>query len=317
MFHGEPVEEQEEEQYLLFVSMTRARDRLILTRAAKDGEKELQRSSLLPGEGAEGETPWAVLPLPDQPGCPLPPAPIRLHVAPIVRYPLPASSLDTYDDCPRRYLYQYGYQLYDDLSPYLRMHQTISDSVRALLKAHQSGTVPGSEEELSDLIWQIFAAHEMTEVLYARDYFDEALSHVRRLWEDLQEGTVQPVDINQYVTLERPAGAVEIRVDQVVQEGDSPRWVRTRSGRERDDDHLDRRIMLYALAYDAEVGSPGNLSLHYTSTGTMRDASPRKEVLERHTQKIDQLLEQMAAGKWHPQPGQQCATCSFNLICPV
>ena len=41
---------------------------------------------------------------------------------------VPASSIDTYGDCPRRYLYQYGYQLYDDLSPYLRMHQTIREA---------------------------------------------------------------------------------------------------------------------------------------------------------------------------------------------
>ncbi len=41
----------------------------------------------------------------------------------MTRTPIPATSLETYERCPRQYLYQYGYQLYDDLSPYLRMRR--------------------------------------------------------------------------------------------------------------------------------------------------------------------------------------------------
>ena len=233
--------------------------------------------------------------------------------------PVPASSLDTYEKCPRRYLYQYGYQLYDDVSPYLRMHQAIRDAVAELTLLARDGALPPDRQALDDLLWRIFARRELEDVLYARDYFHEALGHVRQVWNDLRAGAIPVADVDRTFVLQRPTGAIAVHVDRIEQAPTGPRWIRVKSGRAGTDDHLDTRIMLYTLAYNQAYGSPGHpaIALHYTATGDTRSASPRPDVLERHTEKIDALLAGIVAGRWQPKPGQQCATCPFNLICPV
>jgi ATP-dependent DNA helicase UvrD/PcrA len=109
--HGDPSDDFQEERYLLYVAMTRARDQLILSRAAARGEKPVKRSPLLPG-GAEGtDAPWPILRRATRGPCPEPFDTPRLVVAPIMRTPIPATSIETYERCPRQYLYQYGFQL--------------------------------------------------------------------------------------------------------------------------------------------------------------------------------------------------------------
>ncbi len=51
--HGAPVSDSQEERYLLYVAMTRARDQLVLSRAVLRGDKAVKRSLLLP-EGLDG-----------------------------------------------------------------------------------------------------------------------------------------------------------------------------------------------------------------------------------------------------------------------
>lgn len=107
--HGTPSAAHDEERYLLYVAMTRAQDRLVLSRTAARHNKPLARSSLLPG-GPNGATaPWPVRTLPPlQVHTPITPT-LMIHHTPTITMPIPASSLDTYAECPRRYLYQYGY----------------------------------------------------------------------------------------------------------------------------------------------------------------------------------------------------------------
>jgi hypothetical protein len=83
----------------------------------------------------------------------------------------------------------------------------------------------------------------------------------------------------------------------------SPRWVHMRSGREKDNDRLSERIMLYALAYQETHGQEGDIVIQYTATGSTRGATPQKKVLENHTKTIDILLAGIAAGAWAPKVG--------------
>jgi DNA helicase-2/ATP-dependent DNA helicase PcrA len=249
--------------------------------------------------------------------CPQPFAAPRLNVSPITQMPIPATSLETYERCPRQYLYQYGFQLDDDLSPYLRMQQTIRDVVQDLTQRAEDGTLPGDEERLLAITWQVFADHEMTEVLYHDDYFNEAFGHVTRVWRDLG-GDAYPRDaVDRRYTVRRPAGEISVWVDRVEAGAAGTRWVRAHSGRERENDHLSTQIMLYALAYQQEHAVDGEIALHYSATDLLRPATPRPDVLVAHTAQIDALLEGIRAGNWSPAPGSQCTTCPFNLICPT
>ncbi len=316
MIHGALGDDVQDERYLLYVAMTRARDRLVLSYARTRNGKPATRSSLLPGSMDGAGAPWPVRQIPHGRPCRVPARPLRLTVAPLTRSPIPASSLETYKACPRSYLYQYGYQLYDDRSPYLRMHQTIRQVVQELSQRARDGLLPQDEQELRDLTWSVFATHELPDALYSEDYFAEAFRHIQHVWQDLRASGRAPDDLNQIFVVGRPSGAVSVRVDRMDQQADGSRWVRTRSGRAGDNDHLNLQIMLYALAA-RDQGVDGEIMLHYTATGTMKRATPRPDVLTNHTAEIDDLLAGIQAGHWEPRPGPACATCAFNLICPA
>jgi DNA helicase-2/ATP-dependent DNA helicase PcrA len=315
--HGAPGDDLQEERYLLYVAMTRARDQLILSRAAARGEKSVKRSPLLPGSAEGTDAPWPIKRRVAKGPCPQAFTAPRLTISPIMQTPIPATSLETYERCPRHYLYQYGFQLYDDLSPYLRMQQAIRDIVQDLAQRAQDGTLPDDEETLLAITWQVLADHEMTEVLYHDDYFSEAFGHVTSVWRELGGDANPPDAVDRRYVVRRPAGEISVWVDRVEAGAGGTRWVRAHSGREREDDHLSTQIMLYALAYQQEHDAVGEIALHYTPTGTLRPATPRQDVLGAHTAQIDALLEGIRAGNWHPAPGPQCATCPFNLICPA
>jgi len=313
--HAQPGSDPDDELYLLYVAMTRARDRLILSRAAYVREKPVKRSRLLPDEGQT--LPWPIRQAPtDHVQRPRPNL-HRLDTAAITRSPIPASSLETYDRCGRRFLYQYGFQLYDDATSYLRMHQTIRDVVKTLTQRAAHGALPGDESALDNLVRQVFTTHELPGVLYEQDYYDEAFRHVRAVWEDLRGGGRAPADLDRTVVVSRPQGQVLVRIDRVEQHGRRPRWVRLRSGKEAEGDQKALQTRLYALAYHDTHGGPVQIALHYTATGTRQAVEFAPEALEEIRAELDTLLAALAAGAWNPAPGPQCATCAFTLICPV
>lgn len=320
LIRGAVDDEIQEERYLLYVAMTRARDRLILCRSRDGGRKSngeakvAERSSLLAGN--EATAPWSMRDLPEASACPTPALALRLRDTPPPRMPLPASSISL-DGCRRRFLYQYVYQLYDDQSPYLRMHQAIRESVKQLTEQACNGAMPADEAELRSLVFGQLQRYELESVLYAADYAAEAWRHVRVIWDDLREGRVAPERVDRRVVVRRPAGAIEVRIDREENQNGQARWVWVRSGMPGDDDHLSERVMLYTLAQQQAHGAIGEVAIGYTATGELRVATPKEKVLANHTAKIDRLLEAMQARQWEPSFGPQCDTCPFNLICPV
>lgn len=317
MIHGTLPDDVQEERYLLYVAMTRARDRLVLSRAVKRNHKQAERSSLLPSIPDGVPTPWPIIEAVAASPCPSPRQEVRLRQAPVTRRPISASSIETYERCPRQYLYQYGYQLFDDVSPYLRMHQTIRDLVQQLTQRAREGTLPPDMAALRQEAWRIFLVHEMADVLYRDDYFHEVLRHITKVWEDLRTGIYTPDAVNQRYVVRRPEGEIEVRVDRVEQGPNGPRLIRTRSGREGSRDHLSTQIMLYLLAARQEYETSSEVELYYTATGVSRQVKPTPKVLVDHTTKIDDLLTNIRHGFWRPKLGPQCGTCPFNLICPA
>lgn len=314
-----PIEsEEQEERYLLYVAMTRARDRLVLSRALTRGEgaRPADRSSLLPGDGRGNGVPWRIRLIESPIKCPTPAPDIRLRNTPSPRMPLPASSIDL-DGCKRRFLYQYVYQLYDDLSPFLRMHQVIRECVKILTAQACDGHLPAHEADLRTLVFGQLQRYELDSVIYADDYAAAALQHVQAVWNDLRSGRIMPAQVDRKIIVRRPAGTIEVRIDREETQDGVTRWVWVRPGMPRSDDHLAERVMLYALARRETPHPPDEIAIAYTGNGETRRVTPTERALANHAAKIDRLLEDMGAHRWAPSFGPQCNACPFNLICPV
>lgn len=318
LVRGSIESEEQEERYLLYVAMTRARDRLVLSRALTrgNGKRPAQRSSLLPGDNHGNGAPWIVRSVVGAATCPNATPEMRLHDTPLPRMPLPASSIDL-DGCKRRFLYQYVYQLYDDLSPFLRMHQTIRECVKTLTEQARAGVLPVDENAVRSLVFSQLQRYELDTVIYAEDYAAETLQHVQVVWNDLRSGRIVLEHVDRRVLVRRPAGVIEVRIDREETQEGVTRWVWVRPGAPRGDDHLSERMILYALARQEARHPPDELAIAFTGTGETVPVTHSERVLANHTAKIDRLLEAMREQRWEPSFGPQCDTCPFNLICPV
>ncbi|MFS8839623.1 hypothetical protein, partial [Synechococcus sp. R6-5] len=168
---------------------------------------------------------------------------MRLHDTPAPRMPLPASSIDL-DGCKRRFLYQYVYQLYDDLSPFLRMHQAIRECVRTLTEQARAGVLPADDDAVRSLVFGQLQRYELDTVLYAEDYATETLQHVQVVWNDLRSGRIAPERVDRRVLVRRPAGVIEVRIDREETQDGVTRWVWVRPGAPRGNDHLSERMIL-------------------------------------------------------------------------
>jgi hypothetical protein len=197
------------------------------------------------------------------------------------------------------------------------MHQAIRNAVQQLARAHIEGTIPQSADQLAAWVREIFVEHDLEQVAYSADYFEQMLQHIHHLWQSLQLGRVNPTRVSEQELLSFPSGTVSIRVDLVQMDGQSPQWIRLLSGQEKDDDHLKTRVLLYALAYEALYDTAPNVAIHYSATGRQLPVTPRADVLERRQAKIESLLAGISDAEWQPNRGHHCATCSYNLICPL
>lgn len=308
--HGPLSDEATEERYLLYVAMTRAKQRLILSRTGQHATKAIPRSPLLPLD-----PPWRVRYIPTGRACRTPRGETRLRGVPLQASYISASSIDTYEDCPRRYMYQYGFQLYDDVAPNLRMHQVIRAAADQLSEWMRE-EAPPDNATVEQLVRDLCRRYQLDGALYGADYIDTAIRHTLRIWHDMRDRPAIVQAINQSFVVQRPTGRVTVRVDRVEQSGDGTRFVRLKSGRAGKEDHLSKRIILYALAAQAHHPE-ARIAIHYTATNGTLPVDNRKDVLDRHTEKIDGILAGIAAESWEPHFGDQCDTCPFNLICPV
>jgi len=310
MIHGVPESAEYEERYLLYVAMTRARDQLVVSRAVGKGEKAIERSVLLPSPQ------WMVKKVRADRVCRRAGGETRLRHLPIEAPTIAATSLDTYKKCPRRYFYQYGYQLFDDESPYLRTHQTIRNVLDQLVEQAQMSELPPDEAALRSMIESVFGRNRLNDVPYRDDYFDEVLRHAQPLWQELRGDPGVAQQINQRVSVSCGQSVIDVRIDRVEHGSEGRRYIQIKSGRPKDDDQRSTRMTLYAMAAREHMPD-ATLAIHYTATGETRPITTREKTLKSNIEKIELMVADIVAGQWAPTYSDDCDRCPFNLICPV
>ncbi|MFD3162752.1 UvrD-helicase domain-containing protein [Herpetosiphon sp. NSE202] len=310
VFRSISPDKREEDRYTLYVAMTRAKDRLILSRAAL-----AMRSSLLPDQAIAN---WNIRQFKSVIPCSMAMDRVAIKHQPIVSFPIPAASLETYERCPRQYLYQYGYQLFDDSTAFQQMHSAIRTTVVALLQAAQENSSIPTWNVVETLIQEALKVRGVLEDPYADAYMTQALGHISHIWEQMQaEPTSTNSTFNQRFLLNTVAGEVEVRVDQVDQDRNGPIWTRILSGKEKDDDHLKLRLVMYALAYEAVYHQKPRIQIYYTATGVMAPVNHQQRTLDDRREKVATYMRGIAAGDWRPNQGHACQSCAFTMICPI
>ena len=316
-------QEADEEEFLFFVALSRARDHLILSHSESNAGRTVKPSPLLallqpwflaegiaetfwPAGGASGEAAVSPSPSPDT----------------LPTYT--SSALELYERCPRQFYYERVLKLTGTVTPggYPAFHACVRRALQWLEDEQAAGQTPDSEARKQKLE-EVWADYGPVGHLHEEKYRQSALGMLRAAAKAPAPGEQRTDAQTLYATL--ACCRVSVRPDVVRLVGDESAVViaRQKTGRPGDEDKNDKRLALYRrAAQETHPNRPLRLELHYLSDGGVTEieppATPYKEKLEADRMaKYDAAAQGIGAGRFPAQRGDICQTCAFTLICPL
>jgi DNA helicase-2/ATP-dependent DNA helicase PcrA len=327
------------EACLFYVGVTRARDQLILSYSERLGKRATKPSiflePLLAGLPAErlirlhwkSERSDEVI----QREADLAPSsqPDEAFIARMQSERLSAAAVESYQQCPRRYLYSHIYRFQLPQEAYSlfvqatrRTIETLHERLRAAATAEPSAW-PSREEvhELYRRHWQELGGHDTPFGPLYEQHGHEVVDQIHsRLQERDSARSWQP---GQSFSVSVAGTEIRVEVDRVEtpeQPGQPARFIRTRFGRRKQEPEPDTRELLYAQAYRAAY--PGSeVELHHDNLST-GEIKPVRLGRRREQTLYTKLVESVQGLQRHDYPAApadpaRCPTCPFFLICPA
>jgi DNA helicase II / ATP-dependent DNA helicase PcrA len=236
---------------------------------------------------------------------------------------LSASSINAYESCPMKYLFQYVWRLRGGPRAQMTfgsvMHTTIKHFVGEVRK--RAGTSVTFEEVLT--IYE----REWSSAGFPDDYQEQEYRKAgREQLEAFHKSYVAaPCDVlHQEKSFELPLEynvIVTGRMDQINRIAESEvEIIDYKTGRPRDERKAsdDLQLSVYALAArDVLELAPGRL-IFYNLMNNQPVATARDEKsLKAVKQRIAEVADQIRAGEFSPKPSFSCGSCDYKPICPA
>lgn len=310
-------EHEEEEECLFFVALSRARDVLCLSRAARIGGRNSNPSNLLEAiapalpRSPSGPVTWnadepeLITELDDvQPSEPLP--------------VFDKETLDIYIRCPRRYQYHVVFSLSGggDDSAFLRFHRCLHDVLRWAENASINGKPidqPGLLAQLDDK-WKLQGptGHPF-ESIYRKNAEAMIINAFQKGMFSPQTILSEPID----VPLE--FGIVRFTPDHLEFREDGTRVIRrTRTGRIGKDEKSDGVYGLYYVAGKATgVEKPTEIEVFSLLTGNNEPILLNDKTAATRTGYYNDAIRKIIENQYPPSPKEDrdCPRCPYYFIC--
>jgi ATP-dependent DNA helicase UvrD/PcrA len=345
------------EACLFYVGATRARDHLVLSYAERYGKKNYKHSAYIDallaglpeerirrvvwqdnqdGAGTDQNVGTGLVPARPSPAAhesawfdPVSSQPGESFIEAMKPNKLTIPALETYQRCPRQYMYGAIYGFRGEESAYRLFWRVTHDTLEALKhkleanKGVQDWDGPLlTEEEARELYTQRWRELEGPAFPFAALYE----RHGHEVTELIRRKLLASGDTNwqlrQNFTVDIAGRTVEVAVDRIeapAQDNEPLKFVRTRFGKRKEQPAATAREMLYARASrQLHPGRNVELLLHNMSTGETYQI----KLTEKKEQAIYNELEQAILGlersEFPPKPDAFiCPGCPFFLICPA
>jgi len=315
--------EADDEKFLFFVALSRARDVLVLSRSETSGtDRAIKPSPLL-----ALLQPWFVrenIPETLWPAGRTTEVPTDDAARPDILPTFTSSALELYARCPRQYYYERVLKLIGQppLSGYLKFHHCVRTSLTWLEEEHAVGRHP-EQDTLGAKLEAVWAEHGPVGHLHEAKYKESAHAMLRIAWvRPIREGLLTETGSLQ-ATLH--CCRVKVRPDHLAFDPATGTLTASRhlTGKPGDDDINDKRLALYRRA--ARETYPDRLlrlEVRYLADGTVTEvdepASDHKAKLEAdRVEKYDDAARGIQSGSFAARPSDICQTCAYALICPL
>jgi len=348
------------EACLFYVGATRARDELVLSYAERYGRRNYKRSAyvdaLLTGlpeeritrvawQGQEGG-----LPLEETEGLAganragASPAPTNRVEGPAGRWFEPAmsqpserfiedmkpkmltsSAIETYQRCPRQYMYGTIYGFRGEDTTYRLFWKATQGTLEVLKNKletpKEAEGFPTQEEtqELYTRYWRELGGHTFPFAKLYERHGHEVTELIRRQLLARGDASWQ---LRQNFTVDIAGRTIEVAVDRVeapAQAGESMKFVRTRFGKRKEKPGATTRELLYARASRQHHPEQKiELLVHNMSTGETLQVKLTEKKEQSLYNELEQAILGLEGNEFPPKPDPfVCPGCPFFLICPA
>ena len=346
------------EACLFYVGATRARDHLVISYAARYGKKAYKPSSYIHALAADlsderivrvawpksdepqatGEDATSIeksLEAGDEKGLDgrVSSQPSEAFILAGKPAMLRLSDIETYQRCPRQYLYGWIYRFRGEAAAYQRFRkatQLTLDVLQKRIEAAKEGdsaelSFPTAEEAraLYTQHWRAADGHTTPFAPLYEQHGHEVADLLRR---KLLESGNRGWQLSPTYTVEVAGQPIEVTVDRVESPagaeaggGEAPRFVKTGYGRRKSKADPTTRELLYARAYrQHHPNQPIGLHFHNMSTGETFEIKLTQKKEQSLYQELEKALDGMARNEFPPKPDPfVCPVCPFFLICPA
>ncbi len=308
------------ERRLFALATTRATGSLVATAAPEPGVLLSRFVEAWPVEGPR---------LPMAPGRRAPPRAVTSGVAPVWRggeLRLSASQLDTYDECPLRYSFQYVLRAREEPGVHAALGTIAHEVLRVFLDPSVTDPPPRTLEGLlavADSLWDDGIARYRPQAEEARR---DLLAMLTGWWE--REGNALPEVLAVERGFDIPVGPHRLvgSIDRVDRgPGGSLRVVDYKTGKSEPRagevaDDLQLAVYHLAATLDPELsalGPPTELQLLYLRSLNVHQQPVTDDHADRTTARVLEAAGQILEERFPPSVDANCRVCPFHRLCPL
>lgn len=297
----------EEQDCLLYVAMSRAEDRLLLYRCSHTAAGNTRKESSFVARLGDGLAQVAVTPsrpLPQEPCA----RPVPVTITSNVRWH--AWQLDTYEKCPRRFLYLHILRVGSvvERSPYLRVHDAVRELCRSIVEA---GGVPDGDE-LERLAHAACDTPELSGHGYIDDFKQFAAALVRFF--DASRRGLEPLP-RPVLSIEIDGDRVEVNPDDVLlgSDGHVVRSVRTGHQRKADVDKVVARALILAAR---EFFPDAAVQILHLADESSTDIPMKAGQEAKDRKRVSGIISGIRSGAYRTKPSPRiCPNCPALFVC--
>jgi len=235
--------------------------------------------------------------------------------------PLSASAIETYERCPMKYLFQYGWRLRSGPSASMTFGNVMHTTIREFVAESRKRTLLPLEELLA-IYEREWKSAGFPDQYQEEEYRKAGREQLEAFYRSFTRTTPDVLYQEKPFELRlEPDLVVSGRIDQVNRlEGRTVEIVDYKTGKVGNVDKAadDIQLSIYAIASSEAFGlKPERLVFHYLMSGETVAARRDEKALDQAKQRIAEIAGQIRAGDFPPKPGRNCGYCDFKPLCPA
>ena len=240
-----------------------------------------------------------------------------------------SSDIETYQRCPRQYLYSSIYSFRSESLAYQLFWRATGETLDELQKQISASKANGNdevhlptEEETRQLYTRCWQSHEGHTRPFGSMYEEHGHEVAALLRHKLMESGTTHWQLRPQYVVEIAGKTIEVTVDRVetpAHPGEPVKFVKTGFGRRKDKADPSTRELLYARASrQHHPAQPIELRFHNMSTGEIFEIALKEKKEQKLYEELVQNMAAMERNEFPPKPdARTCPGCPFFLICPA